>query len=171
MNGVAMIKSAIQSSHFWFDGTVRDVTAQQANFVPPGVAHPIGELVVHVLNSEDMIVNQFFCGTPTVWDAGGWEAKLGYGSQFTQDAATARAMKVDLEALQPYKDAVFANTNAWLNGLSDADLDKEIDLSAFGQGKRALGQVALQLFIANTFVHTGEISTLKGLQSAKGYPF
>lgn len=34
-----------------------------------------------------------------------------------------------------------------------------------------LGQFLTGFVIANTYAHTGEIPALKGLQSAKGYPF
>ncbi len=47
------MQAAFGGAHQWFSGTMADVTEAQANFVPPGIAHPIGELAAHVVHSED----------------------------------------------------------------------------------------------------------------------
>jgi len=60
--------------------------------------------------------------------------------------------------------------------LSDADLERELDLTGVGFGTRKLGWM-LNLLILNHLIlnhigtETGEISALKGIQGAKGYPF
>ena len=50
----------------------------------------------------------------------------------------ARRVRVDLAALKSYAEAVYAATDGYLAGLSDADLDRELDLSAVGFGKQKL---------------------------------
>ena len=62
-------------------------------------------------------------------------------------------------------------TDAWLAGLSDAELDSPLDLSGAGLGQHTLG-TAIGLLIANHLgTETGEIAVLKGIQGARGYPF
>ena len=79
-------------------------------------------------------------------------------------------MKIDLAALCAYARAVAEQTDAWLAGLSEADLDRPLDLSGVGFGQHTLG-TAIALLIANHLgTETGEIAVLKGLQGARGYP-
>ncbi len=51
------------------------------------------------------------------------------------------------------------------------DLEREIDLSNFGLGKQSVAWVMNNGVIGHVASHCGEISCLKGLQGAKGYPF
>lgn len=90
-----------------------------------------------------------------------------------QENAAARAYKCDLKALLEYGQAVFANTEAYLNTLQDADLDREVDLTHMdpGMDKMSLGEFLTQMLLGNNYAHTGEISALKGMLGNKGYPF
>jgi hypothetical protein len=53
----------------------------------------------------------------------------------------------------------------------DADLERELDLTAVGFGTRKLGWMLNLLVLNHIGTETGEISVLKGIQGAKGYPF
>ena len=77
MDGVGVLRSAFGGAHMWYRGTVADLSAAQANTVPPGVAHPIGELMAHILHCEDFMVNTAVQGNPPLWERDGWEAKMG----------------------------------------------------------------------------------------------
>ena len=168
MDAVQVLKGALSSSHVWFDGTCADVSKEQANFVPAGTAHPIGELAAHVIQSEDWFINGMLQGKPTIWERDGWGQKLGMPSVVTQTQEVVKGFKGDIAALQPYKEAVYKNTEAYLGGLKSADLDRELE---FMGNKMPVGQLFSMLLLGNTFAHTGEISTLKGIQGARGYPF
>jgi len=81
-----------------------------------------------------------------------------------------RRVKIDLSALLDYGHAVADQTDTWLGGLTDADLDREMDLSGVGLGQHTWGS-AIPLLIANHLgTETGEIAVLKGIQGARGYP-
>ena len=78
---------------------------------------------------------------------------------------------MNLQALRQYAKAVAAETDAWIASLGDADLDRPVDLSGAGLGQHTLAS-AIALLVANHLgTETGEISVLKGIQGAKGYPF
>jgi hypothetical protein len=79
-------------------------------------------------------------------------------------------VQVDLDVIPGYAQAVYAATDAYLAGLTDEDLSRTMDLSSWGVGEQTLGWL-LSLMLGNVEWHTGEISCLKGLQGAKGYPF
>jgi hypothetical protein len=86
-------------------------------------------------------------------------------------ALYAHAVQIDLDALRAYAKAVYASVLAYLDGLSEADLEREVDLSANGLGVRSVGWMLAALIAAHTNNMAGEISCLKGLQGAQGYPF
>ncbi len=106
MNVIEATKRAVGHSHDWFSGTCADLTQQQADYLPAGVAHPIGELLAHVLQSEDFIINGMIQGKPPVWEAQGWEQKLGVPNVAMHTQEVARGFKVDIKSLEPYKSAV-----------------------------------------------------------------
>jgi hypothetical protein len=168
VDAVQMLKAALNNSHVWFDGTCADVSMEQANFVPAGIAHPIGELAAHVIQSEDWFINGMLQGQPTIWERDGWGDKLGMPNVVRQTLEVAKGFRGDVAALQPYKEAVYKNSEAYLGSLKPADLDRELD---FMGSKMPLGELFSMLIIGNTFAHTGEISALKGIQGARGYPF
>src|SRR4030088_1767248 len=54
---VAFIREGAQLGHWYLDGTMADVTSEQAHYAPPGRANPIGATFAHLACSEDLIVN------------------------------------------------------------------------------------------------------------------
>ena len=111
-DAVEAIRGTVNHSHGWFEGTTSDLTQEQADFLPPGTAHPIGELIAHVLQSDDFIINGMIQGQPSVWESQGWEEKLSIPNVVMHTQETARGFKGDVAALQPYKEAVYASTAA-----------------------------------------------------------
>jgi hypothetical protein len=71
--------------------------------------------------------------------------------------------------LREYARAVSAAGDSYLASLDDEDLDRPVDLSMIGFGQKSVGWV-LNMVLANTNWHCGEISCLKGLHGAQGYP-
>jgi hypothetical protein len=86
-------------------------------------------------------------------------------------AEWARRVQVDLPELKMYAQAVYASTDAYLAGLSDTDLDRQLDLTGAGFGKQTLAWVLNLLIVNHIGTETGEIAALEGIQGAKGYPF
>ncbi len=172
MNSIEVLKSAFEGSHNWYQGTIAGVTAEQANTVPAGVAHPIGELALHILHSEDGMITMMVQGQPMIWERDGWAAKLGVPVMMMQDATLARGVKCNPQDLQDYAQSVYANTGAFLDSLSPDDLvSKTVDMTAAGAGVMKLGDFLVQALLGNNYAHTGEISALKGIMGHKGYPF
>ena len=65
----------------------------------------------------------------------------------------------------------FSAGEAMVAGLSADDLARTLDLSAQGLGHRTVSWIFNALIIGHLNNMAGEISCLKGLQGAKGYPF
>ena len=168
MDGIEAIRRTIDHSHEWFTGTLGDLTKEQADYVPPGTAHPISEIIAHVLQTEDFIISGMIQGKPSVWETGGWEQKLGIPNVAMHTQEQARGFQCDYTALRPYKEAVYASTKAYLDGASDAELAREVQGPT---GPMPVADALTNALIGNNLAHAGEIAALKGVQGAKGYPF
>jgi hypothetical protein len=176
---VAFIREGAQLGHWYLAGTMADVTAEQAHYAPPGRANPIGATFAHVVCSEDLIVNGMLRQqTPLLASSHANTTGLSEPMPMPRSpdwgeayGAWARRVQVDLAALKTYAEAVYAGTDTYLASLSDSDLERELDLSEVGFGTRKLGWMLNLLVLNHIGTETGEISVLKGIQGAKGYPF
>lgn len=171
MNGVEAMRSAFHAARHWFSGTMADVTEDQAQFVPPGRAHNIAALAAHVEQAEDFLINGLLQGRPPIWESEGWEGRLGIPNFAMLQEGSAVPIRGSVEAMRPYSEAVHAATQRYLDSLTDDDLDREVDMSSFGMGPMRLGDVLTSFTVGNMLAHTGEISAMKGIQGAQGYPF
>jgi hypothetical protein len=158
------------------DGTMADVTQQQADFIPPGIANPLGATFAHVACSEDFVVQGMFRQAAPLL-AGAWLGRTGLsepmplpGPAWVEYGPWTRRVTVDLAALRVYARAVADETDAWLAGLSEEDLARPMDLSAAGFGVHTRGSAIATLVVHHLATETGEIAVLKGLQGARGYP-
>jgi hypothetical protein len=171
----SFIRGEFENAHNILNMTMKDVTSEQAHWSPPGKATPVGAQLAHIVTSEDMMVNGFVKGAPPLFattfagktgmsapppgpDAGGWEE-------------WANSVEIDLDALREYGKAVFANTDEYVGSLDEAGLGRELDLSGFQLGQQSVGWFLSNILAWHVNAHCGEISCLKGLQGAQGYPF
>jgi hypothetical protein len=174
VNAVELIRSEMKTAHDWFEGTMADVTPEQANWQPPGVAHPIGALYAHTVAAEDMMVNGLLKGGAPLF-ATTWAGKTGISgdpqlaTQMTPEWS--RSVNVDLPTAREYAAAVYAATDDYLGGMDAADLDRAVDLSDWGMGEWSEGSFLISIVLAHVHDLMGEVSALKGVQGAKGYPF
>lgn len=175
---ISLLREQLQGAHQFLEGVLEGVTADQTNWSPPGLANPLGATYAHIVITEDGIINGSIRGAAPLF-ASAWAGKTGFDTPppspnpeqpgIPDWSGWARQVQVELPALREYAQAVYAASEAHLAALSDADLNRSIDLSALGLGERTVGQL-LNTILANTHWHTGEISCLKGLQGLKGYP-
>jgi hypothetical protein len=177
---VAFFLEELQAAHQTLEGTVIGVTQEQAHWLPPGIAHPVGATYAHVILSEDAAINGMFRGQAPLF-AGAWAGKTGVSELppmlnpqkpgFPDWSAWGRRVRVDVEKLRQYASAVYAASEAYLLSLGDGDLNRPIDLSVLGLGPSTLRYVLINGVLGNALTHCGEISCLKGLQSVRGYLF
>jgi hypothetical protein len=154
-----------------------DVTQAQADFIPPGVANPLGATYAHVVLTEDMVIQGMLRRAQPLF-ATSWADRTGLsepspmpGPDWPKYAAWTRRVKVDLPRLREYAQAVAKETDSWLASLRDEDLVGPLDLSQVGFGQHTLASAIALLVVHHIATETGEIAVLKGLQGARGYPF
>lgn len=170
MNAIDLYRSLLRSAHDFAEGTMADVTDAQLHWDPPGKAYSIGANYAHILTSEDLAIQQLLRGkdlvAATAW-TGGELPPVGPGGDLK---AWSHRVKPDLAGMRRYGQAVYAATDEYLSSLRPEDIDRPLDLSRFGFGQQTVLFILFGV-LANASAHTGEISCLKGLQGAKGYPF
>jgi hypothetical protein len=171
MNAIEAIRANIRWGNQIVDLVMADVTDEQARWLPPGAAHPVGAIYAHALLAQDGIVNGMLKGRAPRF-ATDWADRTGLESpQQNLTPEWSRGLRPDLAALRQYGQVVIADTEAYLDGLTADDLDRTIDLSAFGLGEPTVGWILNALVAGHLNNMAGEISALKGVQGARGYPF
>ncbi len=170
MDAVSMLRTQMREAHDLLESTLGDITPEQLHFVPPGRALPIGAAYSHVLFSEDILV-QHTKGEPPLYESGTATGASEPHPNFMRDdwsvyPAWTHSVRFDLPQLRAYAQRVYANTDAWLAGLTDADLDKADDFL-----QQNVGHLITRAMIAHADNLTGEISAIKGVQGLQGYPF
>jgi len=168
---VTLLREQFKWAQGFLMGTIHDVTPEQSQWLPPGKVNPLGANYGHIITGLDGGVNGLIRGAAPLM-VSTWEGKTGFSEPAPPPGAWgawARRVKVDMPAAQAYAQAVFAANDEYLATLSDADLARQVDLSAIGAPPSTVAEF-LTVLLGNICWHTGEISCLKGLQDAKGYP-
>ncbi len=171
MDAVASLREGLKWSNDLLENCMVDVTSDQLLWLPPGNAHPIGSTYAHGVLTQDMISHNLLQGKKPLFMTT-WAGQTGVSEPtFHQSLEWARSVKIDLAQLRKYAQAVYADVDTYLGSLSEKDLEREIDLSDSGLGKRSVDWCLHALIIGHTHNMSGEISAAKGLQGAQGYPF
>ena len=58
--GSSLLRQQFQAAHQLLEATTADVTPEQAHWMPPGIANPLGATYAHVVLAEDNIVHGMF---------------------------------------------------------------------------------------------------------------
>jgi hypothetical protein len=166
---VELLRAMFRNAHDTLERTMADVTPEQAHWLPPGAAIPIGAEYAHIVGGEDAVLNMFVRKAPPLL-ATTWAGRTGMSELMPQTAPWdiwARSVKIDLAQMRQYAQAVYAQTDEYLASLEPNDLDAELDFA----GRRSVADALGCVLLSHVNNHCGEISLCKGLQGAKGYPF
>jgi len=173
MNTVDLLQYAVGNAFGILSQVTGDLTQEQADWQPPGIANPVGATYWHALASADRVVQKWCAGKEPLSEGEGWREKVLAVSapepEHGGDWLTyMRTIRVDLPALHEYAQAVQQATQNWLGASAPEDLERTVDTPI---GKQNLGQLLETFVIWHLNAHCGEIAALKGCQGAKGYPF
>ena len=165
----------LKAVHSSLEQTMDGVTDEVAHFMPPGKANPIAGTYAHLVFSEDFFVQGFLKKTQPLFETT-FKDKTGASELQPTDWEVAypkwlREVTIDTKKFRAYAQAVYATTEAYVATLSDEDLQKDVDMSAFGMGSRKVYDFIANMISGHAYPIMGEISVLKGIQGLKGYPF
>jgi len=165
-NTVQFIKDSLDFAHRAL-ADARTGTDEQLHWVPENGSHSIAWCLWHTARIEDLIVSMRILDQPQVWNED-WAKRTGlpaegFGTgQANEDAQQVRIK--DLQAFTEYQEAVWARTIEFLDGASDADLERQVPVR---DGTEGVGE-GIRLHILGHFNgHRGEINLLRGMQGMR----
>ena len=166
------LRSQLTGSHDILEQTIADCSQATLDKNFPGATITnIGSIYAHVIFSEDMIIQGMLRHTAPVYQSGGWAGRLNVAMPKSpmMDPTWGREVRMNLPPFREYAKAVYAATDAYVAGCSDAELGRKVDTGFVGEQTVAfiLGNIAAW----HVSEHNGEIAALKGLQGLKGLPF
>jgi hypothetical protein len=171
MDSISTHREALKWAFELLEGVMEDVTQEQVDWIPPGIANPLGAIYAHALGELDTAVNMLVKGGQPLY-ATSWAGKIGFDEpRWDMDLEWARRVKVDLPVARRYARALYESVDAYIASLSEESLDRQVDLTEQGLGVRTVSWCLNALVTSHINNMAGEISTLKGIQGAKGYPF
>ncbi|MCH6565729.1 MAG: DinB family protein [Proteobacteria bacterium] len=136
-----LLREQFKSAHGILEGTMQDVTEEQAQWSPPGKAIPLGATYAHAVMSEDAMLNGMVKGAAPLF-ATTFAGKTGLGENPPAPdqpwETWSRSVKIDLGALRAYAKAVYASTDEYLGSAGDDELAREMDLSGLQMGKQSV---------------------------------
>ena len=170
---ISLLRSQFQAVHHgWLEPTMQGVTGEQAHWQPPGRSAPIGAHYAHHIIAVDFLWTGFVRGGVPV-GVSSFAGQTGFGEPYPMEGdwdQWARSVRVDLDALRQYAQAVYAAFDVQLSALSDEELATPVDMTPVGLGQQTYASFLPTLLI-HAGAHTGEIAAIKGLQDLQGYPF
>ncbi|MBI5285493.1 MAG: DinB family protein [Chloroflexi bacterium] len=172
MDAIEFLRDQLGQARDFLHGTLREMTEDQVHALPSGKLNSIAATYAHVVTGEDGFVNGLLRGAAPLF-ASEWAGRTGLSEMPPEGpdwAAWGGRVRVDIKALDRYAEAVGRSTDEFLASLTPDDLDRAVDLSAFGFGQRSLGWVMGAGVLGHVLSHWGEISALNGLQGRKGFP-
>jgi hypothetical protein len=171
MNELDLIRSETRTAWAWLERIVSNVTAEQANWWPPGTANSIATTYLHVVINTDVELGGMLFGLQPLVERR-YDGQIGQGMEYDRerfDAWPPRLAVLEWELLRDYGRAVHAETIETVGALTADHLTVPIDMTRSGLGMWAgLDILALHGW-GHIKIHGGEIAVLKGLQGERGY--
>lgn len=170
-----ILLSQLKAAHNTLEQIMEGVTDEVAHFMPPGTANPIAGTYAHLVFTEDLFIHNFLTKTQPLLGKT-FKGKTGASEVQPTDWQVAypkwlKEVTLDIKLFREYAKAVFAESEEYIASLTDADLEKDVDMSEFGMGKRKVYDFIANLISGHVYPIMGEIAVLKGIQGLKGYPF
>jgi hypothetical protein len=166
----SVFRRLFEMTHHYLEATMRGVNPAALSWSPqPGPASILGQYA-HVVTSEDWLINVKAKGSAPLM-ATTFAGRTGFQTPPPPVGWNGwdRQQEIDVDALRLYAQTVYVATDHYLATINDDELSRPVDMSEVGMGQVMLSDV-LMLATGNSFLHTGEISALKGLCGLTGYP-
>ena len=171
MDAIAVLRASLADAHWLLEETVEDVSGEHLHWSPPGTANSVAATYAHTIGSEDAFIQGTLRGRPHL-SRGDWSGRSGISLPIPERGSDwfswSRRVRVDLPAARRYAAAVYAETDAYLAGLSPDQLDRAPNVPL--PANQTLRWLIENFVVLHASAHAGEIAVLKGLQGLTGYP-
>lgn len=166
---VDVLRRQSAKSWSWFEDTVDDVTAELANWWPPGTANSIGATYLHVVINADVEINRLIHHRDPLVEQ--WDGAVGQPLPYDPERFDrwVRHGPVDWTVLRRYGREVHASVLQTVDRMTEARLEVPVDMTRAGLGMWQ-GRDLIELHgVVHPSQHGGEIAVLKGLQGRVGH--
>jgi hypothetical protein len=180
MDIIPALREQLASSHWLLEQCIEGMTPEQLQWTPPGTANSVADNYLHVVLNEDDIVQGLLQQKPPL-SISTWAGMTGlsvlpgkHGAGVHRSAEWSqwiRSVRINWPAFRQYAQAVYAASDTYLAACTAGELDRQLDLAAFGLGTQSLNWALYNLVIGHAISHAGEIAAIKGIQGLKGHPF
>ncbi len=174
MDLLDLLRYQVKQTNAWLEMTVSDISQEQANWQPPGVANSIGAVYAHLIIGADVGFNsQLHNRMPLI--ATDFAGQVGLSEPYPGALPWhwhewASRVHVDWQAFRRYAREVQKSVEGDFDSLSMAELERPVDRSAAGLGIWKRIEFYSVQGINHPTLHGGEIACLKGLQGAPAWP-
>lgn len=172
MNSIQLLREQLKSAHETLEATMSDVTNESAHFNDTNKAIPVGAAYAHAVIGEDVVVATMLAHTAplSAYNSNtGLSTPMPSSQNWDKHEQWTKTVKIDLPKLKAFAEQVYKATDAYVATLKEEDLARVIDVP--GMGKLTLVFILNNFIILHAANLTGEISSVKGLQGLKGYPW
>jgi hypothetical protein len=164
MDASTYARQQLKSAFELFHACAGGMTDEQYNWKPGGTCNVAAKSHVHALSSIDFFVNAVVRAGKPRWG----EVAAAHSLPENPLGIWAYDGPIPYEPVDVYGKKLQAEVLDYVESLSDADLDREIDTQFFGRKSVAW---LLQLGVNHLVGHGGDIAAVKGMQGLKGLPF
>ena len=169
---IELLRFQVRQTWDWLDLTMSDVTKEQANWQPPGIANSIAANYAHTMIAADEDFNKVMAaGQMLLYTT--WKDRCGLSSLPPEAEwdwhAWATEMRMDLPAFRNYAAAIRETVESWLERITPDLLERDVDMTQFGLGIWN-GLDIFNLHVHHPRIHGGEIACIKGMLGAHAWP-
>ena len=164
MDAIDLLRTQIRSVHRAAEQALDGLTDEQLHRrIDPETTNAIASIYAHMVTGEDRQVHQRVLEKPTLLESG-WQERL----KLPEERGALWTWQVpDVALLREYAALVYADTDAALQAMAGADLDREVE--GF-RGPQRLGSLLNVIVAMHGLQHVGEMSALKGAMGVPGLP-
>ena len=120
---VNSLRNRIRAMNTIYERAVSDMSLEHVNHHERAGVLPIAFSLSHFMRVQDQSISGPFLGGPTIWDTGGWAAKIGVAVDRLGREETVEEMEgqrfSDLNAWRAYQTSVIARTDQVLDSITE----------------------------------------------------
>ena len=172
MDWKELLEDAYNRVPWLIENVLNELTPEDIDWQPSPDTNPIGWLVWHLTRQQDAQIASLI-GEEQLWIRDGWHERfgreqeprdVGFGFEPEQVAAF---KSPDNKILLGYLKASVARTLGYLKGLTQEDLDRELDEPQYSP-LPTLG-VRIISILDDCILHAGQAAYVRGLRQGKGW--
>ncbi len=171
MDAISVLRGNLKQGHDILEQAITGLTSEQLHHrFENATIESIATIYVHTVMSEDYLMNGKVQNQGTLFDRDGWSEKAGISMiPFGGDYAgwLENLPRADFTALREYAEHVYAESDATLADLTEADLDQTVTFV----DETTMGALLGNIIVWHAIHHGGEVCALKGVLGGKGLPF